>query len=100
VQDTAAGAGWSGTGADYLRGRAAAAARARQVPGFEAVRARVGRWVRAERIEHRAGVATIYHLVPRATATSYRTTVERTAAAAGIRCVVTGPWPPYAFADW
>lgn len=84
-------------GADYLRRRAA---QERHVPGFEPVRARVRRWVRDERVEHRAGVATIYHLVPRTAATSYRAAVTRAAAAAGLQCVVSGPWPPYAFADW
>ena len=84
-------------GADYLRRRAA---EDRHVPGFEPVRASVGRWVRDERLERRARVATIYHLVPRAATTSYRAAVERAAADAGLQCVVTGPWPPYAFADW
>jgi hypothetical protein len=88
------------TGADYLRGRAEEAARQRAVPGFEPVRASVARLVRAEHVDRRAGVATIYHLVPRAAAMSYRAAVERSAAAAGLHCVVTGPWPPYAFTDW
>ena len=84
------------SGADYLRRRAAE----RHVPGFEPVRTGVRRWIRAERVERRAAVATIYHLVPRAATTSYRAAVERAAAATGLQCVVTGPWPPYAFADW
>jgi hypothetical protein len=85
------------SGTDYLRDRAA---RERYVAGFGPVRARVGRWIRRERVDRRAGVATIYHLVPRAAAASYRAAVERTAAAAGLQCLVTGPWPPYAFTDW
>ena len=85
------------SGADYLRRRAA---QEHDVPGFEPVRARVRRWVREERVERRAGVATIYHLVPRAATTAYRAAVEQSAAAAGLQCVVTGPWPPYAFTDW
>ena len=85
------------SGVDYLRRRAASE---RHVPGFEPVRARVGRWVRAERVDRRTGVATIYHLVPRAAPAPYRAAVEQAAAAAGLRCVVTGPWPPYAFTDW
>jgi hypothetical protein len=88
------------TGADYLRGRAEEAARQRAVIGFEPVRASVARLVRAEHVDHRAGVATIYHLVPRAAAVAYRAAVERSAAAADLHCVVTGPWPPYAFTDW
>jgi hypothetical protein len=49
-------------------------------------------------VEHRGGVSTIYHLVPAAAAHAYRRTAERAAAAAGVPAVVTGPWPPYAFA--
>jgi hypothetical protein len=93
------GTGFSGpmTGADYLRRRAAAN---RDVPGFDPVRRAVMRWVRDERVERRAGIVTIYHLVPRAATSRYRIAVERSAAAAGLRCIVTGPWPPYAFTDW
>jgi hypothetical protein len=89
----------SGPGGAYLRERAAAAARERDVPGFEPVRAAVRRWVRDERVEKREGVASVYHLVPRASADSYRTAAERAGADSGLRVVVTGPFPPYAFAD-
>jgi hypothetical protein len=96
-RDSRVAAGLSRPGAEYLRRRAASA---RHVAGFEPVRASVARLVRAEHVDHRAGVATIYHLVPRAAAVAYRGAVERSAAAAGLQCVVTGPWPPYAFTDW
>jgi len=83
------------TGRDYLRSRAAAR---RAVPGFEPVRNAVARWVRDERVEHRAGVSSVYHLIPRASAAAYRHAVQTSAASSGITAIVTGPWPPYAFA--
>ena len=86
------------SGRDYLRARAREAAEQRQVPGFEPVRAAVARWVRDERVEHRGGVSTIYHLVPRKSSERYRQALREAAAAAALPAVVTGPWPPYAFA--
>ncbi len=87
------------TGAAYLRERAAAAAREREVPAFEPIRDAVRRWIRDQRVEKREGVASVYHLVPRASADAYRVAAERAAADNGLRVVVTGPFPPYAFAD-
>jgi hypothetical protein len=55
--------------------------------------------VRDERIEKRERVATVYHLVPRASAASYRRAIERAAADASLTLVVSGPWPAYAFVD-
>jgi hypothetical protein len=89
----------SGPGAAFLRSRADAAARARHVEGFDPVRAAVRRWVRDERVEVRAGVTTVYHLVPRGSATTYHRALERSAARAGLRVRVSGPWPPYAFTE-
>jgi hypothetical protein len=86
------------TGTAYLHERAADAAHARHIPGFDDVRSRVARWVREERVEPWKGGTTVYHLIPRGSATAYRRTVEQAAAAAGLRVVVTGPHPPYAFA--
>ena len=86
------------TGRDYLMRRARAAAAQRAVPGFEPVRNAVARWVRDERVEHRAGVSTVYHLVPRASAAAYRQAAQTSAASSGIAAIVSGPWPPYAFA--
>lgn len=87
------------SGTAYLRARAEHAARERHVPGFEPVRTAVRRWVRDERVEKRAGIASVYHLVPRASAAAYVAALEHAAAVAGVKLVVTGPWPPYAFAD-
>jgi hypothetical protein len=88
-----------GVGAEYLRARAAEERRAREVPAFAPCRAAVQRWVKAERVEKTAGVATIYHLVPRGAAERYAAALQRAAAEAGLRMIVSGPWPPYAFAD-
>ena len=84
------------TGRDYLAGKARAA---RAVAGFEPVRAAVARWVRDERVERRGGVSSVYHLIPRSSTGAYRRAVRAAAAAAGLRLMVSGPWPPYAFAD-
>ena len=83
------------TGRDYLAGKVRAA---RAVAGFEPVRAAVTRWVRDERVERRGGVSSVYHLIPRASAGAYRRAVQASAASAGLRLTVSGPWPPYAFA--
>ena len=85
-------------GRDYLLARARAAAAQRAVPGFEPVRAAVARLVRDERVEHVGGISTIYHLIPRGSSERYRRACQQAAAAAGLRAVVSGPWPPYAFA--
>ncbi len=89
----------SGPGAGYLRARAAAAERERDIPGFDPVRAAVRRWVRDERVEKRGDVASVYHLVPRGQAQRYRATAEHAARDAGLRVMVSGPFPPYAFSS-
>jgi hypothetical protein len=55
--------------------------------------------VRDERVEKRERVATVYHLVPRASAEAYRRAIDRAAAAARLQVIVSGPWPAYAFVD-
>jgi hypothetical protein len=87
------------SGRAYLQSRAAEAARERDIPGFDPVRLAVRRWVRDERVEKRLTVATVYHLIPRASVPAYRRAVRSAAAAAGVRVVVSGPFPPYAFAS-
>ena len=86
-------------GTQYLRRRAITAARAREIPGFGPIRAAVKRWVKEERVEKRAGVATVNHLIPRSSVGAYRSAVERAAERAGLRVIITGPFPPYAFAE-
>jgi hypothetical protein len=51
-------------------------------------------------VDKRGSIATIYHLVPRASAAAYRRALERRAREDdGMKIVISGPWPPYAFAD-
>jgi Gas vesicle synthesis protein GvpL/GvpF len=87
----------TGSGAEYLRARAAAAASEKEVVGFAPVRAAVRRWIRDERVEKKGPIASVYHLVPRGQAEKYRRTLEHAAREAGLRLTVSGPWPPYAF---
>lgn len=89
--------GNASSGRDYLTGKARAAAAARVVPAFEPIRGAVARWIRDERVDRRGGVASIYHLIPRSSVDAYQRTLNAAADAAGVRLVVTGPWPPYAF---
>ena len=86
-------------GTQYLQQRMAVAVRTRAVPGFESIRAAVRSLVKDERVERRGDVVTVNHLVPRAAPTRYRAAVERAAEDSGVHLIVTGPWPPYAFAD-
>jgi len=86
-------------GTQYLQRRRAMAAAGRAVPAFEPIRAAVQRYIKDERIDRREGVITINHLVPRAAAARYRDAVERAADENRMRLIVSGPWPPYAFAD-
>jgi hypothetical protein len=86
-------------GRQYLQHRARSAAREREIPGFEPIRTAAKRWLKEERIEKRAGVATVNHLIPRGSANAYRKAVERAAERAGVRLMVSGPHPPYAFAE-
>ena len=71
----------------------------RDVPGFDSVRLAVRRWVRDERVEKRMNVATVYHLIPRASAPAYQRALRSAAAGSGLRVLVSGPFPPYAFAS-
>ena len=86
-------------GAQYLRRRAALAASARAIPGFAPIRAAVRRFVKDERVEKRARIVTVNHLIPRAAAPRYLAAVERAATANHLRLMVSGPVAPYAFAD-
>jgi hypothetical protein len=88
-------------GTEYLRLRATAAAAAREIEGFEAIRSAVKRWVKEERVEQRGGVATVNHLIPRTGLEAYSRAIQRAADGAGLRLIVSGPFPPYAFVqDW
>ncbi|HXD17205.1 MAG TPA: GvpL/GvpF family gas vesicle protein [Vicinamibacterales bacterium] len=86
-------------GTQYLQRRAALAASARAIPGFAPIRAAVRRFVKDERVEKRAGIVTVNHLIPRAAAPRYLAAVEQAATANHLRLMVSGPLAPYAFAD-
>ena len=86
-------------GTQYLQQRMATAVSARAIPAFEPIRAAVGRFVKDERVEKRADVVTVNHLVPRTAVTRYRAAVTRAAGENHLRLMVSGPWAPYAFAD-
>jgi hypothetical protein len=88
------------SGAAYLRARAAAAARERHVPGFDPVRSAVASFVREERVERRAGMVAVYHLVPAGSVDRYLRALARSAEEAGVRVRVSGPFAPYAFSGW
>lgn len=91
----------SDSGADYLRSRARASALAARVPRFDPVRGAVRRWVRAEQVDMRGAIATVYHLIPRGAVNAYRRALAAKAETEHVRLVISGPWPPYAFAgDW
>lgn len=73
-----------------------------QIPGAARLRPAVAKWVRAERSERRADgrlAGTIYHLIPQSAVPAYRRALAKAARDAGVTIVVSGPWPPYAFAD-
>jgi gas vesicle protein GvpL/GvpF len=86
-------------GTQYLQQRLAVLRTAREVPELAPIRPAIRRFVKEERVERRSGVITVQHLIPRAMAERYRAAVERAAGQTGVRLAVSGPFPPYAFAD-
>ena len=85
-------------GASYLRNRADAR-RASNIAEFAPLGRAVGRWAKDERVERKGQVVTVYHLVPARFSSRYADAIEKAALESGARGFVTGPWPPYAFAD-
>lgn len=88
------------SGRAYLRARMLAAAREHEGHSLAPLLPAVSRWVRAEKMERRAGIASVHHLVPRGCVAAYARAMHRTAEAAGVRMTLTGPFPPYAFGRW
>jgi hypothetical protein len=84
-----------GRGTRYLRARAG-----HDLAVLAAVRSALAQLsiVQAEQVEVADAAVTVYHLIARGTSRKYRKTVEATARAHGASAVVSGPWPPYAFA--
>ena len=86
-----------GPGAQYLRSRVA-----REDPEtrrlLAPLRHAVGRWVHQEEVTLRAGITSVYHLVSRRSAAAYSRSLQAAARRAGVELVLSGPFPPYAFA--
>lgn len=96
TEQRAAGGGRTASresGTAYLRSLASQS----QVPGFAPIREALGRFIKAERVEHQGAVTSIYHLVPRRSAGAYATAAAEALSASGMRAVVSGPFPAYAF---
>ena len=89
-----------GPGTRYLDARRAA--RGVAAPAVARLRARLGRWIRAERVEPSDSpplLASVYHLVDREDRRAYERAVRELACRlADLRVVPSGPWAPYAFA--
>lgn len=86
-------------GTQYLRRRLQAAREGCGIPQVAQIRPVVTRLIKDERVEQKAGIVTVHHLVARGAARRYREVVERAAERNGLRLTVSGPWAPYAFAD-
>lgn len=87
------------SGSEYLRERAGAARLAAEAPELVPLRRAVERWIRAERVERHLQVATLYHLVPRGAAERYASAIAQAASDTGSGVLISGPCPPYAFAE-
>jgi hypothetical protein len=84
------------SGTRYLRRRAAA-----DVPAVAAIRLALARLriVHDERVEVQETSITMYHLIGRGGARPYSAAVhDAVIRESGVAAVVSGPWPPYAFA--
>jgi hypothetical protein len=92
----------AGPGASYLRARARTQRTAGAIDELAPIRPVLDRLVVAERVERHDTpplLASVYHLVRRGEATTYRESVERAGRdLEGVRLTVSGPWAPYAFA--
>jgi hypothetical protein len=83
-------------GTAYLRRRSGA-----DIPALQAIRKALSslRIVRGEQIEIEEESVTVFHLVRRGRSRLYTTRVfETISRESGVAAVVSGPWPPYAFA--
>ena len=81
------------SGTEYLRQRIVA------VPAFDSVRTAIQKYIKESRVERHGDVVTINHLVARSAVERYRSDVQRAAAEHQVRLLLTGPFPPFAFAD-
>jgi hypothetical protein len=83
-----------GPGARWLRRRSAFP------PEIAPLREAVAAFVKVERAQADGGVLSVYHLVEKRDRRAYRAALARALRALrGARASVSGPWPPYAFAE-
>ena len=61
------------------------------------MRSALGAWIVEERVERKGEVVSVYHLIRRQAAAAYGRAATAALARAGLRGVVSGPFPPYAF---
>jgi hypothetical protein len=83
-------------GTEYLRRRSGA-----HVPALRAIREALGRlrMVHDERLEMQEQSLTVFHLIARGRSQTYAAAVfETVCRESGVAAIVSGPWPPYAFA--
>ena len=86
------------SGSAYLRSRAAVQRLREGGAERAAIAPVVRRYVRAERVDTRGHVTSVYHLLPRSAVGPYLRAL-RAAAGTGVTFTVTGPFPPFAFAE-
>lgn len=93
--------GAANPGTNYLEHRRLLATGAGFSPAVDALRAAVAPCLRAERAAWSAGegLLSFYHLLPRAALDAYRRALAPRRAELGARSTLSGPWPPYAYAD-
>ena len=82
-----------GPGTRYLEQRR----RAMTLPELDPLRSALANLVRAERVEGRSDVASVYHLIDRGGAAAYHRAVEGIRLD-GLRVAISGPWPAWSFA--
>ena len=82
-----------GPGTRYLEQRR----RAMTLPELDPLRSALANLVRAERVEGRSDVASVYHLIDRGGAAAYQRAVEGIRLD-GLRVAISGPWPAWSFA--
>ena len=90
------------SGSAYLRSRAAVQRLREGGAERTAITRAVRRYVRAERVDRRGDVISVYHLLPRSAVGPYLRALRAAAATAGntlVTFTVTGPFPPFAFAE-
>ena len=88
----------SSPGRRYLEARAARNKPSAELAAIAAAGRALDREVRVEPA-HVAGFhGSVYHLIERGSAAAYRAAISRAAERQGVKVVITGPSPPYAFA--